>query len=491
MLDNKTLLVFLEVARTQSMTKAANHLHLTEPSVSRMMRSLEERLGYKLFQRRSKNLLLTKSGQLLQDRAKVIVDLVQELEHEFNHLEHQIKGKINIGLAETPAFRLIAPFLVQMHERYPRVHFSIESGNAEQVCAKLDNGQYDFGLVVASFPNANLYQVLTLPVQDQWGVILPRDHRLASRSIITPEDLKDEPLLFSRQEQQASSRPQSQFLSQFSIFGSDINAAADVTDPSAGVAGADGMAGANNAAGTDGTTGANSTAGAPDAAGMSAAEGAGAVDGGVAIGGEAENANNAAEPATMPAGTLGVGSGADTESDLSAIYTGSSLVGSTVTGEVSQRAPDSAAAQAQSAQELVEALDLSQEGVGQDENADDSSADNMLPQSSLSLDNTVQEQWLSDSPLKTWFGPYWPKLNIVTSYNLINNAALLVEAKMGLALAINGIIDLTNHPHLCFIPLSPALRTNVAIIWPRFRGFTPAARMLRDEFIQTWGDTPE
>lgn len=386
MLENRELKVFLEVASTLNMTKAARHLHIAEPSVSRIIKSLEEQLGYKLFKRGTRALTLTKSGELLQERSQVILNLVQDLEHEFNALESNISGKINIGLAETPAFRLIAPLLVNLRQRYPQVIFGIESGNAEQVCAKLDQGLYDFGVVVSSFPNAEQYRLVTLPQPDIWGVIIPRDHHLAQKEAVTPFDLKDEPLLFSRQEQLASVRPQTKHLATKNSLNPD-----------------------------------------------------------------SQNTHENEE---------------------------------TIQGSIEPSGNQSAL----SSEQTLEVLSVS---LVENVLLRDVIAQNAKPQKTFNQNEpSPQEQWLSDSPLKTWFGAYWKQLNIVTTFNLIYNAALLVEAKMGLALSLDGIIDLTNHPTLCFKPLSPQVSAQVSIIWPRFRSFTPAARLLREEFLNTW-DKPQ
>lgn len=483
MLENKALRVFLEVAKTQNMTKAANHLHMTEPSVSRLIKSLEDRLGYRLFQRHSKTVVLTKNGQLLQERAQVIVNLVLDLEYEFNHLEHQITGKINLGLAETQAFRLIASSLVSMHQRYPKVIFGIESGNAEQVCSKLDSGLYDFGLVVTSIPNLEKYQVLTLPQYDTWGVVMPKDHPLAQRDVIEPQDLIGEPLLFSRQEQlqsAAAERHHPVLASEYAylkkaetsrthLWPADVRSQESVK--------------------TETKTKKS----------KEAVDFKDAIESQKVIPQKVHNSQ---------ASTL---HRLNTSQDSLAVTSASSLQTSSV---LQTTASSSRSFFLQDTTLSSKTLNLSDKslittittthltgveeasGVGaqprylnQFLETTHENLDENLAYTSAEQSWAERNEWSSISPFKAWFGADYDKLNVVTTFNLGFNAYLLVEEGMGLMLSIDGLCDFEHHPNLCFRPLSPPIYSKAAMIWPRFRSFTPAARLLRDELLAKWGHT--
>lgn len=444
MLENKALRVFLEVAKTQNMTKAANHLHMTEPSVSRVIKSLEERLGYRLFQRHSKTVVLTKNGQLLQERAQVIVDLVLDLEYEFNNLEHQITGKINLGLAETQAFRLLASSLVSMHQRYPKVIFGIESGNAEQVCSKLDSGQYDFGLVVTSIPNLEKYQVITLPQYDTWGVVVPKDHPLAQHEVIEPQDLIGEPLLFSRQEQLQSAveRHHSVLASENTFLKRAKNFTKDFRNTDFKMEAADHSSLPQSSL-TSTSAHIPLTSSLKDSASSVLKDNASS---------DLKKGISVSKPWHV--------------SDHSLITT------ITTTHLSGVEAAFGAGAQPS----------LNQFLETQYENLDESASSTTAEQSWAE-----RSEWSSVSPFRAWFGADYDKLNVVTTFNLGFNAYLLVEEGLGIMLSIDGLCDFEHHPSLCFRPLSPPIYSKAAVIWPRFRSFTPAARLLRDELLEKWG----
>lgn len=107
-MEFRVLRYFLTVAREGSFTKTANFLHVTQPTLSRQLKELEEKLGKKLFIRKSHHIVLTEEGMLLRQRAEEIMDMVVKVEEEFNAMEEMIGGNIYIGGGETEAMKLIA-----------------------------------------------------------------------------------------------------------------------------------------------------------------------------------------------------------------------------------------------------------------------------------------------------------------------------------------------------------------------------------------------
>lgn len=200
MLEMRELRYFLEVAVTGNITKAANHLHVTQPCLSRAIKDLEGKLGQRLLVRKSHSVALTAEGALFVERARAIVDLVGNTEREFHSLSQKIAGQVNICAAETPAFRLLSAVIADIQAEHPSVLFNLESGNYEQTLVRLDQGIYDFGLVVEPFAQLEHFAVLTLPVSDHWSVILPAGHSLCRKKVITPDDLVNEPIIMSSQE---------------------------------------------------------------------------------------------------------------------------------------------------------------------------------------------------------------------------------------------------------------------------------------------------
>lgn len=129
-MEIRVLRYFLAVAREESITAAANFLHLTQPTLSRQIHDLEEELGQQLLIRKSHRVLLTPEGMLLRKRAEEIIAMVDKTEAEFNSLENTISGDVYIGSGETQTIRHIAEIIRQLKEEYPAIHYHIHSGNA-------------------------------------------------------------------------------------------------------------------------------------------------------------------------------------------------------------------------------------------------------------------------------------------------------------------------------------------------------------------------
>ena len=102
-MEIRVLRYFLAIAREGSITNAASFLHVTQPTLSRQIRDLEEELGQKLFTRGSHNMTLTTEGMILRKRAEEIISMVDKTEAEFNAMENVVSGDIYIGGGETEA----------------------------------------------------------------------------------------------------------------------------------------------------------------------------------------------------------------------------------------------------------------------------------------------------------------------------------------------------------------------------------------------------
>ena len=197
-MEIRVLKYFLAVAREGSITGAANSLHLTQPTLTRQLQSLEKELNKKLLIRGKYKVTLTKEGMLLRKRAQEIVDMVEKTEAEFQSISETITGDIYIGGGETDSMKYIADIIKQLQEEYPKIKFHIYSGNAEDVTEKLDKGLLDFGVLIQPI-DLSKYDSLSLPRKDIWGVIMRKDSPLAKNNVIKLNDLLDVPLLASRQ----------------------------------------------------------------------------------------------------------------------------------------------------------------------------------------------------------------------------------------------------------------------------------------------------
>ncbi len=297
-MEIRVLRYFLAIAREGSITNAASFLHVTQPTLSRQIRDLEEELGQKLFTRGSHNMTLTTEGMILRKRAEEIISMVDKTEAEFNAMENVVSGDIYIGGGETEAIRLIARIAHEVRTNYPGIHYHLYSGNSEDVTERLDKGLLDFGILIQP-ADISKYDYINIPAKDTWGVVMRRDCPLAAKKAIQKEDLLDVPLICSRQ----------------------------------------------------------------------------------AISGERQ--------------------------------------GNEFTG---------------------------------------------------------------------WFGEDFDKLDIVTTFNLIYNAAIMVEAGIGYALTIDRIVNTAESSNLCFRPLEPRLDSGLNIIWKKYQVFSSAAELFLDKLRERFGD---
>ena len=196
-METRILRYFLAVAREGSISAAAKALHITQPTLSKQLKDLEESLGKKLLIRGSKHITLTDEGRLFRKRAQEIIDLVTKTESEIK--SGYVGGDIYIGCGETEGMRLIAKTIYNLQQGYPRVHFHLFSGNASDVMERLDKGLLDFGVLIGP-PSLAGYDSLQLPFHDVRGVLIRKDHPLAARSTVRPQDLEGIPIIASRNE---------------------------------------------------------------------------------------------------------------------------------------------------------------------------------------------------------------------------------------------------------------------------------------------------
>lgn len=198
-MELRVLQYFLAVAREQSISGAAESLHLSQPTLSRQLKDLEDELGKQIMIRGNRRITLTDEGMLLRKRAQEIVDLVQKTEDELTTPEEIIAGDIYIGSGETDKVRLIARIAKRCQMEYPQIRYHIASGDACDILEQLDKGLIDIGVLLGDV-NQTKYSSIPLPVKDRWGVLMRRDSPLAAKPSVTPSDLLELPLIVSRQQ---------------------------------------------------------------------------------------------------------------------------------------------------------------------------------------------------------------------------------------------------------------------------------------------------
>lgn len=200
-MEVRVLRYFLAVAREGNITRAADFLHVTQPTLSRQLKDLEQELGKKLFTRSSHSIALTEEGILLRKRAEEIVNMMDKLEVEFSSMEETISGDVYIGGGETDAMRQIARAVKDLQAIYPNMRYHLYSGNEEDVTDRLDRGLLDFGILIEP-ADLSKYNHISIPAKDVWGVIMRKDSPLALKTAIQAADLLNLPLICSRQAMQ-------------------------------------------------------------------------------------------------------------------------------------------------------------------------------------------------------------------------------------------------------------------------------------------------
>ena len=199
-MELRVLRYFLAIVREESISKAAESLHLTQPTLSRQMMELEEELGIKLLNRGKKNrkVTLTDEGKLFRKRAEELVELADKMRSEFSAADGPVSGDIYIGGGETEAMRLIAAAATELQRDYPHIRYHLFSGNAADVMERLDKGLLDFGILVGE-ADMTQYDYLPLPVTDVWGILMRKDSPLAKKAAVSQKDLVSLPLILSQQ----------------------------------------------------------------------------------------------------------------------------------------------------------------------------------------------------------------------------------------------------------------------------------------------------
>ena len=193
-MEIRQLRYFLAVAREENMTRASELLHVSQPTLSKTLKALEEELGKKLFTRHSFSIELTDEGMLLRDRAEDLIAMADKIEQEFVSLDDINGGDLYLGLAESYQIRYLARGLGRLKSVYPAMNYHITSGDTEQVTEKLDKGLLDFA-VICEPPDERKYNYIEFPETDIWGAVMSADHPLTAKEAVTIDDLIGQPLI--------------------------------------------------------------------------------------------------------------------------------------------------------------------------------------------------------------------------------------------------------------------------------------------------------
>lgn len=199
-MELRVLRYFQMVAREENITRAAQLLHVTQPTLSRQLMQLEDELGTKLFKRKNHSIFLTEDGMRLKKRCKDILELADQIDREFKDKQDGgISGKITIGSAETKSMADIAKVMEKFQEDNPLVQYEIYTANADDVKEKIENGTVDVG-VLSEPVDISKFNFIRMNKKERWGILTGNDSDLAGKEYIEPKDLTGIPLIMVKRE---------------------------------------------------------------------------------------------------------------------------------------------------------------------------------------------------------------------------------------------------------------------------------------------------
>lgn len=147
-MELRVLGYFLAVAREEQFTRAAEQLHVTQPTLSRQIAELEAELGVKLFTRSSHNIVLTEEGMMLKRRAQEILSLADRTKRDFIGRQEELEGTAAVGSGEFLSTRLLTDCMTAFRRIHPLVKYELYSGNADNISDSIEHGLLDMGLML-------------------------------------------------------------------------------------------------------------------------------------------------------------------------------------------------------------------------------------------------------------------------------------------------------------------------------------------------------
>lgn len=196
-MEIRILRYFLTVAREGGISRAAEILHITQPTLSRQLSQLEEEVGVKLFHRGARRITLTNEGMLLRRRAEEILALVDRTERELIEQEELVEGRIVIGCGELAAMQVLPEVIEVFHKKYPLVSYDIFTANADLVKEQMDKGLIDIGVLLEPI-DIEKFDFIRLAGKERWVVLMQPDDPLAEKDAISAKDLENLPLILPR-----------------------------------------------------------------------------------------------------------------------------------------------------------------------------------------------------------------------------------------------------------------------------------------------------
>ena len=198
-LETRLLQYFTVLTRVGNITKAANELHTTQPTLSRQLQELENEVGAQLFIRGKRSITLTDAGIIFERRAKNILDYLDQTKLDIQNETTGLTGTIRIGCVESKISEHVANWIADFQVQHPNVYFSLFSGDGNSIREQMDNGHLDVGFLLEPVESAK-YDAHAIPVSETWGLVMSKDAPLAKKDFITGADLQGISLVGARRD---------------------------------------------------------------------------------------------------------------------------------------------------------------------------------------------------------------------------------------------------------------------------------------------------
>ena len=197
-MDTRKLNVFIAVAEELHFGRAARRLHISQPPLSALIRTLEADLGVRLFQRTSRRVEMTEAGRVLLDEARTILERIEEARRRTVEADGGERGALTIGFITPVIYTLFPNLLREFRTRFPNVRLTLREAMADVQLAELERGTLSAGFLAAPGLRAHLSQLTIL--REPLVAALPAAHPLAhGRGPLRLARLKTEPfVLFPR-----------------------------------------------------------------------------------------------------------------------------------------------------------------------------------------------------------------------------------------------------------------------------------------------------
>lgn len=196
-MELRVLKYFLTVAQEKNITKAAEILHITQPTLSRQLIELEEELNVKLFIRGKRNITLTNNGLFLKERAEEILTLSEKTKNDFLNNKNIIKGIISIGCVEAECIKDFVETVKIFQNKYPNVQFDLYNGYGDDIIEKIEKGIVDIGVVLEPV-DISKYDFIKLSQKEKWGLLVNIKNPLAEKNEISLNEFFSYPIILPK-----------------------------------------------------------------------------------------------------------------------------------------------------------------------------------------------------------------------------------------------------------------------------------------------------